>query len=224
MRRVRRPAAESVLLSLVLAVVITPMSANGPSTHIGQALTRPRPDALPTPRGHEEGKTPPVPTFGLPRSVSMASNDGGAEDKALVVTNSVRSSTARFALNRAAREAVQRLERPECRQVLSDFRDASGRTIQIRLDLLNETPRSYLTRLTFRDAFDHRCENSATLAFTYLESRDVFVCGTQFWQAYQRHPSYVEALVIHEMMHTLGLGENPPSSLEINARVLARCW
>ena len=37
------------------------------------------------------------------------------------------------------------------------------------------------------------------------------------------NPTYVEALVIHEMMHTLGLGENPPSSLEINARVLKRC-
>ena len=102
--------------------------------------------------------------------------------------------------------------------MLSDFRDASGRTMQERLDLLGDTPRSYLARLTFREAFDRRCQDSVTLAFTYLESREVFVCGTQFWQAYQRNSSYVEALIIHEMMHTLGLGENPPSSLEISAR------
>ena len=96
--------------------------------------------------------------------------------------------------------------------------------MQERLDLLGDTPRSYLSRLTFREAFDRRCQDSVTLAFTYLESREVFVCGTQFWQAYQRNPSRVEALIIHEMMHTLGLGENPPSSLEISARVLKRCW
>jgi hypothetical protein len=32
-----------------------------------------------------------------------------------------------------------------------------------------------------------------------------------------------QAIVIHEALHTLGLGENPPSSAEITARVLASC-
>lgn len=158
-----------------------------------------------------------------PGSPSGQSTDIG-EHKPLILTNSLQSATARFALNRAAREAVQRLERPECRKVLSDFRDASGRTIQMRLDLLGETPRCYLMRITFREALDSRCQDSARLAFTSIGSREVFICGTQFWQEYRNNPSHVEALVIHEMMHTLGLGENPPSSLEINARVLARCW
>ena len=35
--------------------------------------------------------------------------------------------------------------------------------------------------------------------------------------------SLVEAMVIHEMLHTLGLGENPPSTFEITARVRGRC-
>ena len=164
------------------------------------------------------------PTFVLVVSVSMASSEGFAQDKPVPLTDSLHSATARFALERAARGALQRLEGPECGKVLSDFRDASGRTIQERLDLLGETPRSYIARLTFRESFDHRCQDSVTLAFTYLESREVFICGTQLWKAYQRNPTHVEALVIHEMMHTLGLGENPPSSLEINARVLKRCW
>jgi hypothetical protein len=30
-------------------------------------------------------------------------------------------------------------------------------------------------------------------------------------------------MVIHEMLHTLGLGENPPSTFEITARVRDRC-
>jgi hypothetical protein len=32
-----------------------------------------------------------------------------------------------------------------------------------------------------------------------------------------------EAMVIHEMLHTLGLGENPPSTFEITERVRQRC-
>jgi len=46
----------------------------------------------------------------------------------------------------------------------------------------------------------------------------VVICGQQFWQAYRENPFRVEALVIHEMLHTLGLGENPPSAMEIDAR------
>jgi hypothetical protein len=30
-------------------------------------------------------------------------------------------------------------------------------------------------------------------------------------------------MIIHEMMHTLGLGENPPTTFEITERVMARC-
>jgi hypothetical protein len=145
------------------------------------------------------------PTFVLVVSVSMASGEGFAQDKAPLFTNSLHSATARFALERAMREALQRLERPKCAKVLSDFRDASARTIQGRLDLLSETPRSYLMHLTFREAFDRRCQDSVTLAFTYLGSREVFICGTHFWKAYRRNPSHVEALIIHEMMHTLVL-------------------
>jgi hypothetical protein len=32
-----------------------------------------------------------------------------------------------------------------------------------------------------------------------------------------------EVYVIHEMLHTLGLGENPPSSQEITQAVVKRC-
>jgi hypothetical protein len=120
--------------------------------------------------------------------------------------------------------AAERLDGPNCKTVLSDFRDASGRTMEERLDLLGETPRSYLVRITYREALDRRCRSPARLAVTYVGRPEVFICGTQFWQAYRSNPSRVQALLIHEMMHTLGLGENPPSSLEITDRVWKRCW
>ena len=59
---------------------------------------------------------------------------------------------------------------------------------------------------------------------TYRNQSVVFVCGTRLWQTYRRNPTHVEALVIHEMLHTLGLGENPPTSLQIQAGILKRCW
>ena len=38
-----------------------------------------------------------------------------------------------------------------------------------------------------------------------------------------KNPTLAEAMVIHEMLHTLGLGENPPTTFEITDRVLSRC-
>jgi len=163
------------------------------------------------------------PTFVLVVYLAVPFPGSHRHEKTGLVTDAIHDPTARFALERAVKAAAERLERPECRKVLSDFRDASGRTIQERLDALGDTPRQYLTRLTFREALDSRCRDSARLAFTFVGERDVFICGTRLWQTYRIDPPYVEALIIHEMMHTLGLGENPPSSLEINARVLKRC-
>ena len=38
-----------------------------------------------------------------------------------------------------------------------------------------------------------------------------------------RNPREAEAMIIHELLHTLGLGENPPTSIEITRRVESRC-
>jgi hypothetical protein len=39
-----------------------------------------------------------------------------------------------------------------------------------------------------------------------------------------RDPGLSASLIIHESLHTLGLGENPPSSSEITQHVERRCW
>ena len=155
--------------------------------------------------------------------VWMVVRPGSTQDSPPLLVDSIHSPTARFAVQRAVWVAMQRLACPQCEKVLSDFHDAGGRTIRQRLDLLGETPGRYLTRITFREAVDHRCHDPRRLAFTSVGSPEVFICGTQFWRKYQEDPGYVEAVIIHEMMHTLGLRENPPSSTEINDRVWKRC-
>ena len=54
-------------------------------------------------------------------------------------------------------------------------------------------------------------------------SRVVYICGPQFALVDRDNPSQTEAFLIHEELHSLGLGENPPSPKEITARVLAMC-
>ena len=52
----------------------------------------------------------------------------------------------------------------------------------------------------------------------------VTMVGAWLFAAQRRHDRrQTEVILIHETLHTLGLGENPPSSREITSRVLARC-
>jgi hypothetical protein len=59
--------------------------------------------------------------------------------------------------------------------------------------------------------------------------RDVYVCATAGRAASRlaltldRNPHLAEFALIHEMLHTLGLGENPPTSLQITQQVKRRC-
>ena len=54
-------------------------------------------------------------------------------------------------------------------------------------------------------------------------SRGVFLCGQRFAQLARRDPELASVILIHEEFHSLGLGENPPSSAEITARIAERC-
>jgi hypothetical protein len=51
----------------------------------------------------------------------------------------------------------------------------------------------------------------------------VRVCVGELKLINPQQREYVVASFIHEILHTLGLGENPPSSREITKRVIARC-
>lgn len=128
------------------------------------------------------------------------------------------------ALRRAVMGARQRLARRECQQVFSEFEDASGRTLQERLDAQGQTPARYLGLIVFADGARLRhCQDPNTFAVTEPGSRVVYVCGRQFALVDSNRPSQTEAYLIHEELHSLGLGENPPSPKDITARVLALC-
>jgi hypothetical protein len=128
---------------------------------------------------------------------------------------------------RAAREALNRawewLARPRCRTLLTDFSDPTGRPLADRLAGLGIDIQTYLTWVVFIDDTHHPACVTGVLAVMVPGSRVVRLCTTEIKRARQQDSPQIVAAFIHEMLHTLGLAENPPSSNEITKRVLARC-
>lgn len=128
---------------------------------------------------------------------------------------------APLAVRRAVEGAGARLARPECRKVLSDFTDDAGQSLEVKLLTSGRSPAQALALLRF---FDDRtaplCQAGTVMAFTHPGSQVVRVCGREFRN---RNRVAAEIIIIHEFLHVLGLGENPPTSDEITDRVTARC-
>jgi hypothetical protein len=125
---------------------------------------------------------------------------------------------------RAVRRATRLLEGTRCREVLAEFEDASGQPLRSALDALHVSPAAYLENyVVFRDgAGEPPCAARGTLAYTAPRSRVVHLCPRFLAKELER-PALTQAVVIHEMLHTLGLGEDPPSSAEITDRVRRAC-
>lgn len=122
--------------------------------------------------------------------------------------------------------AASRLRNPECLAILEDFRDGtSGHPLADRLAETGQTASEYLSRwITYTSGLGlPPCESSEKVAYTSPGIRVVFVCHDQFLAASRRSEGLAANLLIHEALHTLGLGENPPDSKVITARVQARC-
>ena len=124
---------------------------------------------------------------------------------------------------RGGAAAAARLAEPGCARIFSEFRDASGVTLQQRLDALGRSGSAQLQAIYFYDGANRRgCQGNGTLAVTEPGSVVVHVCP-QFVLRQRQDPDQAPIALIHELLHTLGLGENPPSSEAITRHVRARC-
>jgi hypothetical protein len=134
-----------------------------------------------------------------------------------------KNTMAVAALQEAGRAAALRLADPGCARVFSEFKDARGLTLQQRLDALGRSATAQLQAIYFYDgAHRSSCQRGHTLAFTEPGSVVVHVCP-QFVRSQRQDQHQAPVTLIHELLHTLGLGENPPSSEAINLHVAARC-
>ncbi len=118
------------------------------------------------------------------------------------------------AVRQAVADARSRLGEPGCRAVLGDFGLETG---GLAAD-------QWLDRLVFADGVGQAaCRRSEVLFATAPGSRVIFACAQRFSLLAAGDPDRAAALVIHEMLHTLGLPEAPPTSAQITAAVLKRC-
>ena len=121
--------------------------------------------------------------------------------------------------------ARQRLASAECQRVFDDFSDqGGGDRLSVQVAAAGKRPADLLDDVYFADGDETtQCRMDAGLAaFTRPGSKVIFICGTRF-VAFASKPVRAEILVIHELLHTLGAGENPPSSTQITSIVTNRC-
>jgi hypothetical protein len=123
----------------------------------------------------------------------------------------------------ALRFAKTRLSNSRCQELFLEFQDPSGRTLAKTLEALGETAPSYLALIQFYDAAEEGLCRTDHFAMTVPGSRVVYLCGSRFRSLVRRAPGRAAAVLIHEELHSLGLGENPPSPEEITERVVNRC-
>jgi hypothetical protein len=126
----------------------------------------------------------------------------------------------------AAAMAEERLSTPACAAVLLDFTDVrTGRPLSETLAATGQSAAGYMAGSVVFLNGDRieRCRHSSTFAFTWPGSTVIFVCRSRFVAVLVRDKGLAASLLIHETLHSLGLGENPPTSEEISHRIQARC-
>ena len=137
----------------------------------------------------------------------------------------VEDAYTRDAARRALLGASQWLARPNCQTLFLEFKDERDFPLSARLRELETDPEGYIRMVLFLDgAQSATCKRHGVLAFTAQGSRVVYLCGRDFERAWRRDAREVQATIIHELLHSLGLGENPPSPRQITHRVQQLCW
>jgi len=155
-------------------------------------------------------------------SVSRESSPVTRADRHALMVNLTALSEA--TVRRAIDLALAKLARPGCPSVYEDFELPNGGTPRSELDRIGMGPEEWLESLVFIDGSrDPVCRIGRAVLTTTPGSRMIRVCPG-FAQFQLRDPGLSASLIIHESLHALGLGENPPSSSEITQHVERRCW
>jgi hypothetical protein len=129
----------------------------------------------------------------------------------------------RYVAGQALDLAWERLAEIDCADILNAFMDRDGHPLNERLRALAVDRQRYLSLVVFIDGSREAPCRTGVIAFTAPGSRVVRVCVEELKLTWQKNPEHVVSSVIHEMLHTLGLGEDPPTSAEITRRVSAAC-
>ena len=155
-------------------------------------------------------------TFSL-WSSPMATVDGNAQTNRLTPLS---QTTVRHAIDLAR----AKLALPDCSNIYGDFELQPGVTPRTELERMGIGPEQFLETLVFiGGSQDSLCRSGRAVLTAIPGSRVIRVCpGFARFQLQQ--PGLAASLIIHESLHALGLGENPPSGRDITQRIERRCW
>lgn len=107
--------------------------------------------------------------------------------------------------------------------MVDDFSDGRGRPLAERLAVFAVPADEYLAMLPLLDGSSRPlCDGGQSYLLTSAGTPRIVVCRA-FLDVVYRQRAMAEVYLIHEMLHTLGLGENPPTSQEITRQVVKRC-
>ena len=123
------------------------------------------------------------------------------------------------------REAARLLENGACRLLLRDFSDdRTGLPLEETLAALDTSPAIFLRSIRFRSGReDPRCFSPYRMAYVVPGNRDVVICPALYNGVHRQYGDSTVVIVLHEALHAMGLGENPPGSREITTAVEHRC-
>jgi hypothetical protein len=126
-------------------------------------------------------------------------------------------------VRRAVQGAAHRLDSAGCAAVLSDFRDGQGRQLLDRLAERRVDASAYTRSVFFYDgSHEAPCRRPGVYAFTVPGSRVVYACPA-LGRLALADPEAAQAVIIHEVLHTLGLEQDAPSSQAVTSAVERRC-
>ena len=165
-----------------------------------------------------------------PACRTVADVSAGDSPEAMVVsqigvaaTVHIREMATARAVSRAVCGAYRRLSRPACGQLFSEYADVDGTPLAEVLAAGGRTRHGFLASVLFYDgARQPRCGLEGIAATTSPRSHVVFICPS-FRALEKNDHRTAETLIIHEMLHSVGLGENPPPSWRINRSVFRMC-
>ena len=130
----------------------------------------------------------------------------------------------RWNMKSVVEAAAARLARCSCEKVLFDFVDEHGVPLGTRLASTTRNPVEAFTALRFvNKPLAPQCHTGQRLAFTFPGSQVIYVCSLKLRNESIRNSVRTELILIHEFLHSLGLGENPPTSQQITTQVERRC-
>jgi hypothetical protein len=156
------------------------------------------------------------------RSIAPESSPVAGADRQALMLNL--TTLDRATVRRAIDLALAKLAWPGCPSVYEAFELPNGGTPRSELDRIGIGPEEWLESLVFIDGSrDPVCRIGRAALTTTPGSQVIRVCPG-FARFQLQDPGRSASLIIHESLHALGLGENPPSSSEITQHVERQCW